>query len=826
MSTFGVLAELPSPWVGLGLTALFLGLAFVGARLWLWSTATLAALWFCGASLWLWLPILPVLLILNAPPLRQSLISARLLRLIRARNLLPAISDTERIAIEAGNVWVDKELFSGKPDLRRLSREPYPELTERERAFLAGPVEEVCRMTRDWEVSQRRDLPTEVWDYLKAQRFFGMIIPEQYGGLGFSALAHGAVVQKLSSRSMPLAITVMVPNSLGPAELLLHFGTEAQRKHYLPRLAVGAEVPCFALTEPGAGSDAGSMTSHGVLFENERGELCIRLNWEKRYITLAAVSTVLGLAFQLHDPDQLLGRGRNLGITCALIPTGTEGVELGMRHDPLGIPFYNCPTRGVDVVVPVDAIIGGIEGAGHGWKMLMECLAAGRGISLPGTSTGGAKLVARVAGAYAAVRKQFGLSIGRFEGIEEPLARIGGVTWLLEAARRYTCGALDAGNKPPVVTAIAKLSFTELYRGVINDGMDILGGAAISRGPRNLLGNAYIGTPISITVEGANILTRTMIIFGQGAIRCHAFAFEEIEAAAKDDLPRFDAALFGHLGQVVRNQVRAALLSVSRGLLALPPIRGATARYYRKLAWASASFATMADLAMGAFGGDLKRKEKLTGRFADVFSWMYLAAAGLRRFEADGRRAEDLPFLHWSMQLAFQRIHEAMQGLYRNFDVPVLGALLRGPVALWGRLNPIGSPPSDRLGSKVARTLQTAGAVRDRLTDGIFVPQGEEEHLATLENALLLHWQADAVAQKLKAAVRGQRIPKGPPEVTLAKAVEAGVLSHEECELLRTAERARTDAITVDSFSLEDYFASAVEPESAPEDRAVTSSTP
>ncbi len=809
MSTFGVFADLPTLLSTLGLIALFGGLAFHGARLWLWSAIVLGMLWLFGAPTWLWITVAAPLFVLNLRPLRTVLISGPVLKFVQAKKLLPVISDSERTAIEAGDVWVDKELFSGKPNFQRLATEPYPDLTEEERAFIDGPVEEVCRMTRDWEVTKQRDLSPETWAFLKKNRFFGMIIPTEYGGLGFSALAHSAVVKKLSSRSMPLAITVMVPNSLGPAELLLHCGTEEQRQRLLPRLAVGDEVPCFALTESGAGSDAGSLQSRGEVFRGEDGQLYIRLNWSKRYITLAAISTLLGLAFQLHDPDELLGRGKKLGITCALIPTDTTGIELGQRHDPLGIPFYNCPTEGKDVVVPIDAIIGGVDGAGLGWSMLMECLAAGRGISLPGTSTGGAKLVARVAGAYAAVRKQFGLSIGRFEGIEEPLARIGGFTYMLDAARRYTCGALDNGNKPPVITAIAKLAFTETYRKVINDGMDVLGGAAISMGPRNTLGNAYIGTPIGITVEGANILTRTMIIFGQGAIRCHPFAYDEIEAVMNNDAAAFDKSLFGHIGHVIRNQARAVFLSLSRGRFAASPTSQPTARYYRKLAWASATFASMSDLAMGVLGGDLKRKEKLTGRFADVLSWMYLGTAVLRRFEAEGRRSADEPLMHWSMQYAFAQIHEALQGLYANMNVPVLGMLLRGPIGWWGRMNPIGTMPKDRLGSHVARALQTPGETRDRLTEGIHVPTTADEHIAVLERALLLHHDAEAVVQKIKAAVKAKKLPKERPARLVSLALKADLITAEEADLLERAEHARTEAITVDSFELQDYLQSA-----------------
>jgi acyl-CoA dehydrogenase len=815
MPTFGLLSDISPLLTTATLLLVFATLAFNGARLWLWSSALITAGWLCGLGSWFWLPVTAILLVLNIRPIRRVLITQHVLGVIRKYKLLPVISQTEATAIEAGNVWIDRELFSGKPDLHRLATESYPDLTPEERTFLNGPVAEVCRMTRDWDVQQQRDLPAEVWQYLKDQRFFGMIIPKEYGGLGFSALAHGAVVQKLSSRTMPLAITVMVPNSLGPAELLMHFGTDSQRAHYLPRLARGQEMPCFALTEPGAGSDAGSLTSRGEVFRDQDGKLYLRLNWEKRYITLAAVSTVLGLAFQLHDPEELLGRGKHPGITCALIPSNAKGVDIGQRHDPLGVPFYNCPTIGEDVVVSVDAIIGGAGGAGHGWKMLMECLAAGRGISLPGTSTGGAQFVTRVAGAYAAVRKQFGLSIGRFEGIEEPLARIGGYTYLMDAARRYTCGALDSGNKPPVITAIAKLNFTELYRQVINDGMDVLGGAAISRGPRNLLSGGYVGTPISITVEGANILTRTMIIFGQGAIRCHPYAFDEIDAAANGNLKAFDKCFFGHIGHVLRNHTRSILMSVTRGYLTVPPTTGPTAKYYRKLNWASASFASMADLAMGSLGGDLKRKEKITGRFADAFSWMYLVTAVLRRYEADGRQPEDLPFMEWAAEHGFQQIHEAFQGLNANINVPVIGTILRGPIALWSRLNPLGKHPSDQLGSRIARAIQIPGPLRDRLTDGIYIPTGSDEHLATLEKALVLHHAADEVAHKIKTAVRTGALPKARPEHLIVKAVAASVITREEAKLLTAAEEARHEAITVDSFSLEEYFQTATQENSS-----------
>lgn len=787
-----------------------LGLGYKGAPLALWTIFAGVLLFGLGAPLWLWLLCLAPAVVFNVRPLRARLVSARILRLLVKLKFLPVISKTEREALEAGTVWADGELFSGSPDFTRLANEPYPGLTPEEQAFLDGPTEEVCRMTDDWDVAKRRDLPPEVWQYLKDNGFLGMIVPKEYGGLGFSASANSAVVAKLSSRSTTLAITVMVPNSLGPAELLAHYGTEEQKAHYLPRLASGEEMPAFALTEPGAGSDAGSMTSRGEVFKGPDGELYLRLDWNKRYITLASISTVLGLAFKLHDPENLLGQGEHLGITCALIPTDTPGVETGRRHDPLGVPFYNCPTTGERVVVPIDAIIGGPEGAGKGWLMLMECLSAGRGISLPALSTAGVKMAARIAGAYASVRKQFGLSIGKFEGIEEPLARIGGNAYILEAARRYTCGALDGGAKPAVVTAMMKYTFTEACRDSVTDAMDILGGAGISLGPRNMLGRLYQSLPIGITVEGANILTRTLMVFGQGAIRCHPYAYKEMQAAAANDVTAFDAAFWAHVGHVARNGSRSVLLSLTRGRLAKSPVSGPAAPYYRKLAWSSASFALLADFAMAFLGGDLKRKETITGRFSDIFSWMYLGTAVLRRFEAEGRREADLPFFHWSMQHALGRIQAGFDGLFGNFDVPVLGALLRGPVALWSRLNPISTGPSDALGHRVAAALQVPGETRDALTSGIHIPTDEQEALGRLERAFRLCYDAEAVATKIKAAVRAKTLPKKRPAELIDEALKANVITALEAELVTKAEAAREDAIQVDAFTLEEYMRSAV----------------
>lgn len=746
-----------------------------------------------------------IALIVLIPGLRRSLITAPLIRLIKALNLLPKISDTEREAIDAGTVWVEGEFFSGNPDFQRMNQEPYPQLAQEIRAFLDGPVERVCQMATDWEIYSRKDLPAAVWDYLKQERFFGMMIPQEYGGLGFSNLAYSAVMAKLASRSFTHTATVGVTNSLGPAKLLLRYGTPEQKAHYLPRLARGEDIPCFALTEPKAGSDAASITSSGDLFTGDDGGLYIRLNWKKRYITLGAIATLLGLAFRLRDPENLLGKGEDVGITCALIPTHTPGVVLGRRHDPMGVPFYNSPLEGHSVVIPATQIIGGIEQAGQGWAMLMQTLAAGRGVSFPATCTGVAKLVARVTGDYAVVRRQFGLPIGKFEGVSEPLARIGGLTYLLDAARLYTVGAVDRGEQPAVVSAIAKYQFTELTRHIVTDGMDILGGAGICRGPRNLLANIYTAMPIPITVEGANILTRTLIIFGQGAIRCHPYVYREIKALETGDVAAFDRAFWSHVGAIARNGFRAKLLYLTQGRLANAPVSGPTAPYYRKLSWASATFAICTDLALLSFGGSLKRREKLTGRFADILSWLYLGTATLRRFEAEGRKTEDLPLVHWAMQHALHQIQLAFEGLFENWSSPGLGWLLRHITAPLWRLNPIGKAPSDALGSEVAQILQTPGDGRDRLTVDIFTPTHPDEALGRLERAFLLSTQADPILKTIKTASQTGQLPTGRPDALLDDALTAGLITEADVSLVKEAIAARDDAIQVDSFSLEEY---------------------
>ena len=735
---------------------------------------------------------------------------------IKAKNLLPQISDTEREALQAGTVWVEREIFSGKPDFDRMLQEPYPELTAREKSFIDGPVEEVCGMVDDWELSRTRELPTEVWAVLRKHQFFGLTIPETYGGLNFSSLACSTIFGKLASHSLSLSAIVLIPNSVGPGKLLVEYGTETQKSHYLPRLARGDEIPCFALTEPNAGSDAASITSTGTVFRGGDGKLYLRLSWNKRYITLAPIATLIGLAFQLKDPENLLGRGPSVGITFALVSASLPGVEIGQLHDPMGIPMPNGPTSGADVIVSIDDIIGGPAYAGKGWKMLMESLSGGRAISLPAQAVGGAKWVSRVVGAYTVLRKQFGLAIGRFEGVQEPVARIAGLTYLMEAARVYTCGAVDSGKKSSVVSAIVKYNQTELMRKVVNDGMDVLGGAAMCRGPRNLLVNGYIGAPIGVTVEGANILTRTLIVFGQGAIRCHPYGQREIQALTEGDIASLARALGGHGAFFVRNLLRTLVLELSRGRLCSSPVPGKTARHYRRLSWASARFAVLSDLALLGLGSKLKFKENLTGRLADVLSWVFLGFSALRRFEAEGRKPEDLPLVDWAVEHSLAQAQLAFDGILANFDVPVLGALLRTVGRFWNRVNPLGAPPADALGSKVASMIQEPGSQRDRLTDGVYLPQSLEHAAGRLERAFVLTTRARPLLERIQGEVRSGRLPRGRPESLIGEAEADGILTAEEAALVRQAEAARTEVLQVDAFDLDElrgWPASAAQPD-------------
>lgn len=798
-------------WV-LGSLFLLLFIGFFSSPFIVWALAIGAILIGFAAPMWLLGFFAVFAFIFLIKPLRTMLVTSGLLAFMKKMQFLPTISDTEKAALDAGTVWVEKDLFSGAPNFENLLKEDYPQLTAEEKAFMEGPVNNLCASLDQWKIHKEKDIPKEAWDIIKKERFLGMIIPKEYGGLGFSALAHSEVILKLSSRSLTAAITVMVPNSLGPAELLVHYGTEEQKKNLLPKLATGEEIPCFGLTEPTAGSDAGSIISSGVLFKGADGRIKIKLNWNKRWITLAAISTTIGLAFRLRDPENLLGRGEDVGITAALIPSNTAGVIIGRRHDPLGIPFYNCPTQGKDVIVDAEeAIIGGLANAGKGWLMLMDCLAAGRGISLPAQATGGAKLAARVVSAHALVRRQFGMSIGRFEGVEEPLARIGAATYQLEAMRRYCLGALDKGIKPGVITAMQKYYSTELGRRVINDAMDVMGGSGISMGPRNLLAEIYIATPIGITVEGANILTRTLMIFGQGALRAHPYAYTEVKTAEAGDVSGFDRAFWGHIGHVVRNTCRSILLSLSRGYLAsTPDVHPEMKIYIRRLSWTSATFALLSDVAMGVLGGQLKAKQKITGRFADILANMFIATALIRRFEAEGRREEDLAFAHYNLKHCMAEIQKGFDGIFDNLKIPGVRWFFKGWIGAWSRINSIGSQASDGWSHGIAESMLKEGGVRERLSEGVYVPHDRNEALGRLEYAFSMVNRAESAEKKIKKAVREKVLPKKKIHLLLDEARQKNIISEDELKLIQEADAIRYDAILVDDFSEEQYHATKV----------------
>jgi acyl-CoA dehydrogenase len=740
--------------------------------------------------------------------IRQSLISRKALAVFK--KVLPAMSQTEKEALDAGTVWWEAELFKGKPEWKKLHAIQTPKLSAEEQAFLDGPVNEVCAMVNDFQVTHElADLPPEVWQYLKDHKFFAMIIKKKYGGLEFSAYAQSLVLQKLTGVSGVLSSTVGVPNSLGPGELLQHYGTEEQKDYYLPRLAEGKEIPCFALTSPEAGSDAGSIPDYGVVCKGQwegKEVLGMRLTWNKRYITLAPVATVLGLAFKLRDPQGLLGDKEDLGITCALIPTNVKGVEIGNRHFPLNVPFQNGPTRGKDIFVPIDFIIGGEKMAGQGWRMLVECLSVGRGITLPSNSTGGIKTAALATGAYSRIRRQFKQPIGHMEGIEEPLARIGGNAYVMDAASNLTVAGIDLGEKPSVISAIVKYHCTHRGQQSIIDAMDIVGGKGICIGPSNFLARGYQGSPIAVTVEGANILTRSMIIFGQGAIRCHPYVLEEMNAAysdASDAVEKFDKALAGHVSFTMSNLVRSIWFGLSDGLGSSAPTKDATKRYYQQLNRYSANLALLSDISMAVLGGSLKRKERLSARLGDILSQLYLSSAALKRFEQDGRPVEDLPLVHWALQDSLKQAETAVDEFLANFPNKAIARTLRVLIMPFGRVR---KAPSDKLDSKVARILQTPSATRSRIGRGQYLAPTEHNPAGKIELALSVILQAEPVFDKVCKA-QGKRRPFLRLDMIAEEGLEQGIISQEEAELLREAEQHRLDTINVDDFEPEQLAA-------------------
>ncbi len=749
-----------------------------------------------------------LLAIFGVPVLRRKLVSGIVLKVFR--KILPAISSTEQEAIDAGTVWWDGELFSGHPNWEKMLAYPKCGLSDEEQRFVDNEVEELCAMLDDWDITHNlADLPADVWQYIRERGFFGLIIPKEYGGLEFSAQAHSAVIAKIASRSGSAAVTVMVPNWLGPAELLLHYGTEEQKEKYLHRLARGQEVPCFALTGPFAGSDAGAIPDYGIVckgeFAGRKDVPGIRLNWEKRYITLAPKATLLGLAFKLYDPDGLLGSEVNRGITLALIPTDTQGVAIGRRHFPMNSAFLNGPTEGRDVFIPLEYIIGGVERIGQGWRMLMECLAAGRSISLPASSVGGMKMAARTSGAYCRVRRQFNMPIGQFEGVEEALARIGAHTYMTDAARSFTALALDMGEKPSVVSAIIKYHSTERGRIVVNEAMDVHGGKGISLGPDNYLGRSYQQTPIGITVEGANILTRTLMIFGQGAIRSHPYVLKEVAATREVDPDKaqhlFDDALFGHIGFALSNAARSFVFGLTGGRGIPVPRDVVCRRYYQQMPRFSSAFALSADLAMAVLGGSLKRREKISARLGDVLSLLYLCSATMKRFADDGRPASDLPLVHWAMQDALYKMQQALSGVIQNFPNIFVRAMLRVLIFPLGKRL---MPPSDKLGHEVAALLMQPGEVRDRLTYGMYIPDDEQQAIGALEAALLSTLECEPLQAQLHAARREGKLKAMEELQRIFEARDIGLVTADQALLLERDYALRRKVIMVDDFASEE----------------------
>jgi len=686
---------------------------------------------------------------------------------------------------------------------------PAPALSDEEQAFLDGPCETLCEMLDDWDVCHNLvDLPKEAWDFIIEQRFFAMIIPKEYGGLGFSSLANSRVLAKLCSRSVVAATTVAVPNSLGPGELLVHYGTEEQKQRWLPALACGDEIPCFALTGPRAGSDAGAIPDTGIVCKGTwegKQIIGIRLNWDKRYITLAPIATVLGLAFKLDDPDHLIGEQDEYGITAALIPTNTEGVIIGRRHLPLNTPFQNGPTQGKDVFVPLDFIIGGVERAGQGWRMLMQQLAAGRAISLPSESQGSSQAALYASTAYCRIRKQFNLPIAKFEGVEEVLARMAGRTYIINAGISCTMSALGAGEIPALPSAIMKYHCTELGRTIGNDAMDVQGGKAIISGPRNYLAAAYDSIPISITVEGANILTRSLMIYGQGAIRCHPFVLQEMEAASNPDyeqgLRDFDSLLFQHIGVTLSNAARSFVMAMTHARYTDVPRSGPTRRYFQHINRYSAAFALASDASMLVMGGDLKRKESLSARLGDVFSYIYLASTVLKHFEDQGNPADDLPLVEWSCRNLLYLAQEQLHGLLRNFPNRFVASVLRLCIFPRGRTY---FAPSDKLGREVVELLTSPTEARERLSSGIYKKQEPGNQIGLLQQALETVSDNAPLNRKLSEAVRN-KIISGRDDVEAIKAGQrAGVLTKEEAERLLEQDRQIMELIHVDDFAPEE----------------------
>ncbi len=793
-------------------------LAMRRAPIWAWAAAAAAAVfvWQTGLSdgdghepasgvlgILAWLPVV-ILAGLSIPALRRAVLIAPLFRKIKG--ILPRVSATEQEALNAGTIGFDAELFSGQPNWEKLRAVPPIILTEEEKAFLEGPTSELCRMVDDWAIRHtEKAIPEDIWAFVKEHGFLGMLISKEHGGLGFSPQAQSLVLGKIASRSPDVCTIVMVPNSLGPGELIEKYGTPEQKDYYLPRLAKGLEVPCFSLTGPTSGSDAATMRDVGYVTRgrHEGKEVVgIRLSWEKRYITLGPNATLVGLAFRLFDRENILGRGADIGITVALVPATHPGVSIGRRHLPSGTAFPNGPNWGKDVFIPIDWVIGGEKMVGQGWRMLMECLAAGRSISLPSTSAAGAKSLLRNTSAYARIRKQFDLPIGKMEGLEEPLARMVEVAYVNEAARGVTASMVGRGEKPSVISAIMKYQTTERMRRSLNDAMDLHGGRAVCDGPTNYLQSAYQMMPVGITVEGANILTRSLITFAQGALRSHPYLYQEIQACQDADEERglalFDAAFSKHVSFSLSSMFGAVFHNLTFGLFAHVPEKAyGTAEWYRQLWRAARSFAFVADLTVAVLGGALKTKQKLTGRLADALSELYLLCCVLKRYEDDGKPANDRFIVALAAQNGLYRFQEAMRCTIDNFPVAPVRWLMRAVVF------PLGAryrPAPDWLGHKVVELVLSPGEVRDRLTRFIYVTHDVNDPVGLLEAALVKVVAAEVADKKLDRAVRAGQVRRVHGTDWIGEAAAQGVITDGEAHLLREVEQLTARVIAVDHF--------------------------
>jgi acyl-CoA dehydrogenase len=728
------------------------------------------------------------------------------MRFLKANRILPKISETERQALRAGTLWIDGEIFNGNPDFSRILKEPYDKLTAEEQAFLDGPTEVLCNMVNRYEMSETRCIPDEALKFAKEKGFMAMLIPKKYGGLEFSPLAISTILSKIGPFAGPLGTMILIASSLGAAELLVHYGTEEQKSKYLPKLAKAELIPCFALTEPTAGSDAASMKATGVVFKDSNGKIKIKVNFNKRYITLAPVSNFISLAFKLQDPEELLKKGKDVGITVAMLKKDLPGISIGLHHLPIGDVFYNGPLQGKDVVIDLDDIIGGVEYAGQGWRMLMEQLAGGRAITLPAGAVGGMKNVAAATGAYSMIRYQFGIPIGQMEGIVEKMGKMASLTYAFNGARIFSCSSVSRGQKPPVISAIMKCYSTEYARHLVTDAMDIFAGSGVMLGPNNVLGLSYGGTAVGITVEGANIMTRSLIIFAQGAIRCHPYAYKVVTAVEEENSSEFLGSMLKWMGHIIVSNARKTIRTLTRGFTVKVPVSGPLATYYRRLGWAASRFAVLTDLAIFLVGGKLKSRGMLSARFADVLAWQLIAQSALRRYEAEGRIKEDLPLVQYACEYALNEIQLAFEGIYENFSVPVFGTWMKTIGLFLLRFNPVGRKPSDYLTLKCAKTLQNLDDQFNRITEDIYIPEDPSAGVGRLFHAFKQIQAAEGAIKKILKAQKERKIPRGDPYDFSATALKEGVINTAESDLINKAAQSRYEAIQVDNFTPEEFF--------------------